>query len=127
MYTPCVLTVYVGIFSESSLVGSPCKVGTWIHVILHTAPYERTRRGDHLAPSPQLTIRANCLNLEQKKCKFPYDERIFIVGPTKTGRMLTVILEPKEGAGMYKPITAYDVSKTSIRAYKKEIGGEEAA
>src|SRR4030095_12780616 len=74
MYTPCVLTVYVGIFSGGSLVGSPCKVGTWIHVILHTAPYERTRRGDHLAPSPQLTIRANCLNLEQKKCKFPYDQ-----------------------------------------------------
>jgi hypothetical protein len=56
-----------------------------------------------------------------------YKERIFIVGPTKIGRMLTVILEPKEGTGMYKPITAYDASKTSIRAYNKEIGGEEAA
>ena len=56
-----------------------------------------------------------------------YKERIFIVGQTKAGRMLTVILEPKEGAGICKPITAYDVSKTSIRAYKKEIGGEEAA
>ena len=33
-----------------------------------------------------------------------YKERIFIVGPTKTGRMLAVILEPKEGAGIYKPI-----------------------
>ena len=56
-----------------------------------------------------------------------YKERIFIVGSTKTGRILTVILEPKEGAGSYKPITAYDASKTSIRAYKKELGGEEAA
>ncbi len=56
-----------------------------------------------------------------------YKERIFIVGSTKTGRMLTVILEPKEGAGIYKPITAYDASKTSIRTYNKEIGGEEAA
>ena len=56
-----------------------------------------------------------------------YKERIFIVVQTKAGRMLTVILEPKEGAGSYKPITAYDASKTSIRAYNKEIGGEEAA
>jgi hypothetical protein len=47
-----------------------------------------------------------------------YKERIFIVGPTKTGRMLTVILEPKEGAGIYKPITAYDVGclKVASRA-----------
>ena len=56
-----------------------------------------------------------------------YKERLLIVGPTKAGRMLTVILEPKEGAGMYQTITAYDASKTSIRAYTKEIGGEEAA
>jgi len=41
--------------------------------------------------------------------------------------MLTVILEPKEEEGVYKPITTYDASKTSIRAYKREIGGEEAA
>ena len=40
---------------------------------------------------------------------------------------MTVILEPKEGAGIYKTITAYDASKTSMRAYTKEIGGEEAA
>ena len=56
-----------------------------------------------------------------------YKERIFIVGPTKAGRMLTVILEPKAGTGIYKPITAYDASKTSIRAYKRGTGGEEAA
>jgi hypothetical protein len=56
-----------------------------------------------------------------------YKERIFIVGQTKTGRMLTVILEPKEGEEIYKPITAYDASKTSIRAYNKEIGGEQPA
>ena len=51
-----------------------------------------------------------------------YKKRIFIVGPTKAGRMLTVILEPKIGTGIYKPITAYDASKTSIRAYTRETG-----
>ena len=56
-----------------------------------------------------------------------YKERIFIVGSTKAGRMLTVILEPKEETGIYKAITAYDASKTSIRAYNREKGGEEAA
>ena len=37
---------------------------------LHKTPCGRTRRGDRLGPSPQLSIRANCLNLNQKKCKF---------------------------------------------------------
>jgi hypothetical protein len=40
---------------------------------LHIAPCRRTRRGDRLGPSPQPPIRANCLNLNQKKCKFLYD------------------------------------------------------
>src|SRR5712691_12798547 len=37
---------------------------------MHKTPCGRTRRGDRLGPSPQLSIRANCLNLNQKKCKF---------------------------------------------------------
>src|SRR5712664_2464338 len=37
---------------------------------MHKTPCGRTRRGDRLGPSPQLPIRANCLNLNQKKCKF---------------------------------------------------------
>jgi hypothetical protein len=40
---------------------------------MHKTPCGRTRRGDRLGPSPQLSIRANCLNLNQKKCKFLYD------------------------------------------------------
>src|SRR6266849_5514397 len=40
------------------------------HIWLHKTPCGRTRRGDRLGPSPQLSIRANCLNLNQKKCKF---------------------------------------------------------
>ena len=40
---------------------------------MHIAPCGRTRRGDRLGPSPRSPIRANCLNLNQKKCKFLYD------------------------------------------------------
>jgi len=58
-----------------------------------------------------------------------YRQRIFLVGTTKTGRILTVILEPREEQGFYRPITAYDSSKRSIKAYREENkrGGEEAA
>jgi uncharacterized protein (TIGR03083 family) len=37
---------------------------------VHKTPCGRTRRGDRLGPSPQPPIRANCLNLNQKKYKF---------------------------------------------------------
>src|SRR5262245_97494 len=40
---------------------------------MHDAPCGRSRRGDRLRPSPQLPIRANCLKLNQKKCKLLYD------------------------------------------------------
>src|SRR4030095_9732217 len=40
---------------------------------MHKAPCGRARRGDRLGPSPEPPIRANCLNLNQKKCKFLYD------------------------------------------------------
>ena len=43
--------------------------------VMHKAPYGRTRRGDRLGPSPQPPIKANCLNLNQKKCKFLYDSK----------------------------------------------------
>ena len=58
-----------------------------------------------------------------------YRQRIFLVGITKTGRILTVILEPREEQGVYRPITAYDASKRSMKAYQEENkqGGEEAA
>ena len=58
-----------------------------------------------------------------------YRQRIFLVGTTKTGRILTIILEPREEQEVYKPITSYDASKRSIKAYQEENkrGGEEAA
>ena len=58
-----------------------------------------------------------------------YRQRIFLVGTTKTGRILTIILELGEEQGVYRPITAYDASKRSIKAYQEEnkLGGDKAA
>jgi len=56
-------------------------------------------------------------------------QRIFLIGTTKKDRILTVILEPTENTGEYRPITAYDASKRSIKTYEEEMkrGGDKAA
>ena len=53
----------------------------------------------------------------------------FLIGKTEKNRMLTVILNPKEQENIYRPITAYDASKRSMKDYQeeKQLGGEEAA
>ncbi len=53
-----------------------------------------------------------------------YQERIRAIGPTKAGRMLTVILAP-EGEGMYYVITARPASRKERRRYQEvQEGGE---
>ncbi len=54
-----------------------------------------------------------------------YRERLFLVGPTKAGRMLSLILEDK-WEGKFYPITAFDASKRSIAEYNEEKGGVKA-
>lgn len=58
-----------------------------------------------------------------------HKNRIFLIGQTQTGRMLSVILNLTDEAGVYYPVTAYEASKKSIQDYQEEIeqGGEEAA
>lgn len=51
--------------------------------------------------------------------------RLLIFGPTKKGRMLTVILDPEVENGVYYPVTAYKASKKLIKIYLKEKGGED--
>jgi hypothetical protein len=54
--------------------------------------------------------------------------RIFLVGKTAAGRILAVVLDPTEDPQVYKPVTAYDASKASIRDYLDETqGGEDKA
>ena len=52
-----------------------------------------------------------------------YGRRFRVVGPTRSGRMLTVILAPR-GRGLYYPVTARPSSRKERDAYKKRAGGE---
>lgn len=57
-----------------------------------------------------------------------YNHRILLVGPTRAGRILALVLAPKEEQGVYYPVTARDASRKERRAYTewKEKGGEAA-
>ncbi|OGM14650.1 hypothetical protein A3D84_00155 [Candidatus Woesebacteria bacterium RIFCSPHIGHO2_02_FULL_42_20] len=52
-----------------------------------------------------------------------YAERIILVGPTKSGRMLAIILASK-GRDKYYPVTAYTASRRMRKNYEGEKGGE---
>jgi len=49
--------------------------------------------------------------------------RSLVFGPTKAGRMLTVVLDP-EGRGLYYPVTARPASRKERAVYTSEKGGE---
>jgi uncharacterized DUF497 family protein len=49
-----------------------------------------------------------------------YKERIRVVGPTEGGRMLTVILSPREEAGVYYPVTARSASRKERQQYHEQ-------
>jgi uncharacterized protein len=51
-----------------------------------------------------------------------YDERLFLIGPTLSGRMLVVILGPTNKSGIYYPVTARPASKKERNLYKNEMG-----
>ena len=51
-----------------------------------------------------------------------YMGRLRVIGPTHTGRMLTVILDP-EGEGVYYPVTARPGSRKERRRYREARGG----
>jgi uncharacterized DUF497 family protein len=52
-----------------------------------------------------------------------YLGRIILIGPTRAGRMLAVMLEP-EGEGTYYPITARHASRKERRYYQGRKGGQ---
>ena len=53
-----------------------------------------------------------------------YAGRLRLIGPTGTGRMLTIILAP-EDEGIYYTITARPASRKERRRYAEETGGME--
>jgi hypothetical protein len=50
--------------------------------------------------------------------------RVRITGPTISGRMLAIILDPEKEPGIYYPVTARPVSRKELRAYELAKGGE---
>ncbi len=54
-----------------------------------------------------------------------YKERIRVIGPTRAGRMLTVILAPQADIGVYYTVTARPASRKERRAYREWIGDAE--
>lgn len=49
--------------------------------------------------------------------------RIRLVGPTLSGRLLAVILDPEEEEGVYYPVTARPASRKERRLYQQQKGG----
>lgn len=79
------------------------------HVARHNVTPEEVEQVCHIDPVVQ----------EGKK------GRMLIFGPTKNGRMLTVILDPEGEKDVYYPVTAYKASKKLIKIYLDEKGGED--
>jgi len=48
-------------------------------------------------------------------------DRLAITGPTFAGRMLTIIMAPKEEAGVFFPVTARQASQKERRLYQEFI------
>jgi uncharacterized DUF497 family protein len=52
-----------------------------------------------------------------------YGGRLRIVGPTASNNLLTVILAPQEGEGIYYVVTARPASRKERRRYRELKGG----
>ena len=51
-----------------------------------------------------------------------YKGRLRVVGPTRSRRMLTVILAPTEEPGVYYPVTARPADRKERRGYAQQRG-----
>ena len=50
--------------------------------------------------------------------------RLVIIGSTKRGRMIEVVLDPELESDVYYVVTAHTASKKDRELYRKEKGGE---
>jgi len=55
-----------------------------------------------------------------------YHGRTVVVGHTRDGRMLEVVLDPEPEEGVYYVVTAHPASRKDRALYQKEKGGEAA-
>ena len=49
-----------------------------------------------------------------------YKGRLRVVGPTRSGRVLTVILAPEDEEGVYYPVTARPADRRERRNYEQQ-------
>lgn len=49
-----------------------------------------------------------------------YDDRLLLIGPTLSGRILAVILDPTKKVGVYYPVTSRPASRKERGLYKNE-------
>jgi uncharacterized DUF497 family protein len=49
-----------------------------------------------------------------------YPHQVRIIGPTLSGRMLTVALEPMGRPGSWRPITGWDATAAEITYYREQ-------
>ena len=56
-----------------------------------------------------------------------YGERLMIISPTRSGKLLAIVLAPKGDEGVYYPVTAWPASGKLRRYYEQEHGKENAA
>ena len=52
-----------------------------------------------------------------------YGARLMLIGPTGARRMLTLVLQPQDGGGVYRTVTARPASRRERRLYISESGG----
>jgi uncharacterized DUF497 family protein len=50
--------------------------------------------------------------------------RLMVIGATRSGRLLSIVLDPEEEPEVYYPITARAASRKERRYYREKKGGE---
>ncbi|HEU5316530.1 MAG TPA: hypothetical protein VFX49_10495 [Chloroflexota bacterium] len=48
-----------------------------------------------------------------------YPEQVRVIGPTSGGRFLTVVLEPEEEPGVWRPVTGWDATPGERQYYRE--------
>jgi len=83
--------------------------GNVAHIALHAVTPDEVEEVCHSEPITSAT----------------HHGRLRVVGPTRAGRMLTVILDPEpDQDGVYYPVTARPASRKERRGYQQAKGGE---
>ena len=52
-------------------------------------------------------------------------ESVIMLGPTRTGRILVVPLQPTRHRGVWRPVTAYEANAHHRKRYREEIAGDD--